>query len=109
MKRFAVALAGLAGLGLGAAALAADAGFVGNTIVSQTESYGSLSFFLAEDGTFEGSDGSSGSWTYDGETLCFDDFCGPMDGSKGPGDAWEGVDWGNGGPAQLSIVAGDAV
>ncbi|MEL7028376.1 MAG: hypothetical protein AAGL49_04020 [Pseudomonadota bacterium] len=98
-----------AALALMSAPALAEPGFVGNTIVSETESYGSLSFYLAEDGSFKGSDGSSGSWSYDGETLCFDDFCGAFDGSKSVGDSWEGVDWGTGAPASVSIVAGDAV
>jgi len=106
--RLALAAACAAPLAFGAA-LAADAGFVGHTIVSETPSYGSLSFYVAEDGTYKGSNGDTGSWTFDGETLCFDDFCGAFDGSKGPGDAWEGVDWGTGEAAQLHIEEGDAI
>lgn len=91
------------------AALAASGGFVGNTIVSETEGFGELSFYVDPDGSYETSNGDSGAWSYDGSTLCFDDLCGPFDGSKGPGDSWSAPAWDGNGTAQLSIEAGNTL
>lgn len=90
-------------------AMAASAGFIGNTIVSETAGYGELSFYVDPDGTYETSNGDSGSWSFDGSTLCFDDLCGPFDASKGPGDSWEAPAWDGNGAASLSIEAGNTL
>lgn len=91
------------------AALAASAGFVDNTIHSTTDSFGALSFYVDADGSYQTSNGDSGSWTFDGSTLCFDDLCGAFDGSMGPGDSWEDAAWDGNGLAQISIEAGNAL
>lgn len=91
------------------AALAATAGFVGNTIVTTTDTWGELSFYVAPDGTYESSSGDSGSWSFDGTTLCFDDLCGPFDGSKGPGDNWSDTAWDGNGEAEITIESGKAL
>lgn len=90
-------------------AFAASAGFIGNTIVTTTDTWGELSFYVDPDGTYQTSNGDSGSWSYDGSTLCFDDLCGPFDGSMGPGDSWEDTAWDGNGMAQISIVSGNAL
>ncbi|MEL7028377.1 MAG: hypothetical protein AAGL49_04025 [Pseudomonadota bacterium] len=102
-----LAAAGAAVLSLGVAS-AGEGGFVGNTV---TVTVGDVvtSIYIAEDGTFTASDGSSGGWTFDGSTLCFDDMCGPFDGSKGPGDSWEDTSWEGDAPATLSIESGNAL
>lgn len=107
MREFAIAVTALF---LGAApALAAAAGFVGNTIVTTTDSWGDLSFYVSPDGTYESSSGTSGTWSYDGSTLCFDDLCGPFDGSKGPGDSWSDTAWDGNGDAEISIASGKSL
>ncbi len=93
------------------AVLAQSAGFIGNTIVSETPGLGALSFAVAEDGTYTRSDGISGAWKLDGDTLCFyadgqDDLCGPFDLSKQAGDSWEEEAWDGSGIATLSINPG---
>ncbi len=103
-----VFLAALAAFAAGAA-YAASAGFIGNTIVSETPTYGELSFYVDPDGSYETSNGDSGSWSFDGSTLCFDDLCGPFDASKGPGDSWSAPAWDGNGTAQLSIEEGNAL
>lgn len=104
------ALAALVALALAPlSAGAASAGFVGNTIVTTTDSWGDLSFYVDPDGSYQASNGDSGSWTYDGSTLCFDDLCGPFDASKGPGDSWEDTAWDGNGAAKISIVSGNAL
>mgnify|MGYP000111893488 CR=1 FL=1 len=103
-----VFLAAAAALAAGAA-YAASAGFIGNTIVSETPTYGELSFYVAPDGSYETSNGDSGSWSFDGSTLCFDDLCGPFDASKGPGDSWSAPAWDGNGTAQLTIEEGNAL
>lgn len=107
MKRIAVTCVAFV-LGIGAA-LASSGGFVGNTIHSSTDGFGELAFYVDPDGSYQTSDGSGGSWTYDGETLCFDDLCGPFDGSMGPGDSWEDEAWDGNGMAQLSIDEGNTL
>ena len=92
-------------------ALAEQAGFIGNTIVSETAGFGALSFAVAEDGTYTRSDGISGTWTLEGDQLCFsaegqDDLCGYFDVTKQPGDSWEDEAWDGNGMAKLSIKAG---
>ncbi len=107
MKKFVIALTALI---VGAtAAFASAAGFVGNTIVTTTDTWGELAFYVAPDGSYESSSGGSGSWSYDGSTLCFDDLCGPFDGSKGPGDSWSDTAWDGNGEAEISIEAGNAL
>jgi hypothetical protein len=91
------------------AAYAASAGFIGNTIVSETAGFGELSFYVDPDGSYETSNGDTGEWSYDGSTLCFDDLCGPFDGSKKPGDSWSAPAWDGNGMARLSIEAGNAL
>lgn len=91
-------------------ALAAEA-FVGNTIVAVIPSMGEVAYAMSPDGTFKASNGMSGKWTYTGGTLCFDtgkpeQFCGPFDGTKGPGSAWEDKAWDGNGMAKLSVKAG---
>ncbi len=96
---------------LAGSAFAQSAGFIGNTIVAETPGLGSMSFAVAEDGTFTGADGSSGTWTLEGDQLCFivegqDDLCGVFDVTKQAGDSWEEVSWDGNGMAQISITAG---
>ncbi len=91
------------------AAFAASGGFVGNTIVSETAGFGELSFYVAPDGSYETSNGDNGTWSYDGSTLCFDDLCGPFDGSKRAGDSWSAPAWDGNGMAELSIEAGNTL
>ena len=107
MRKFAIAMTALF---LGAStALAATPGFVGNTIVTTTDTWGELSFYVAPDGAYKSSSGGSGSWSYDGSTLCFDDLCGSFDGSKGPGDSWSDAAWDGNGEAEISIEAGNTL
>ena len=78
---------------IASSAFAQSAGFIGNTIISETTSFGALSFAVAEDGTFTRSDGISGTWTLEGDQLCFfaegqDDLCGYFDAAKQAGDSW---------------------
>ncbi len=101
----------LSGGFLAGSALAQSAGFIGNTIISETPGFGALSFAVAEDGTFTRSDGLSGTWTLEGDQLCFfvegqDDLCGPFDVTKQAGDSWEEVAWDGNGMAKISITAG---
>lgn len=107
MRRLAM-IALTAALAAGSA-LAAAGGFVGNTIVTTTDTWGELAFYVNPDGSYESSGGGSGSWSYDGSTLCFDDLCGPFDGSKGPGDSWSDAAWDGNGEAEISIEPGKAL
>jgi hypothetical protein len=86
-------------------------GFAGNTIHSVTPGFGTLWFSMGADHTFTRSDGVSGTWDFDGSTLCYhaegqDDLCGLFDGSKNAGDSWSEVAWDGNGDGNLSISAG---
>ncbi len=92
-------------------AIAASGGFTGNTIHVQTPGLGELFFAVAEDGTFNRPDGVSGTWSYDGTTLCFHveaekDLCGAFDGTKQVGDHWEDAAWDGNGMAQIHLMPG---
>jgi len=104
----AAAFAALGALGL-SGAHAEGGGFVGNTVTVEAGGAPAVSIYIAEDGTYAASDGTSGAWTFDGATLCFNDMCGPFDGSKGPGDTWEDQSWGGDGTATITITEGDAL
>lgn len=106
-----VALILLSVLMTNGAVRADEPGFAGNTIHSKAAGYGELFFAVATDGTFERSDDVSGTWTFDGSTLCFivegqDDLCGIFDGSKQVGDRWEEVAWDGNGMAVIHIMEG---
>lgn len=97
-------------IGLGTA-IAGEAGFVGHTIHVSSASYGNMSFAIKQDGTYADAAGAAGTWTLEGETLCFhassqDPLCGHVDTTKKPGDEWEDTAWDGNGMAKLSITAG---
>jgi|GEM_PF-3664591 len=99
------------GIVLASSAYAAATGFSGNTIHVKTPGFGELYFAMDEDGTFQRSDGVSGTWTYDGATLCYHveaqkDLCGAFDGSKKVGDHWEDAAWDGEGTAQIHLMPG---
>ncbi len=103
--------AALALLMAGSSAFAASGGFVGNTIHVKTAGAGEVFYAMAEDGALTGTDGTSGTWTFDGATLCFqveaqEDFCGVFDGSKQVGDHWEDAAWDGNGTAQIHLMEG---
>lgn len=92
-------------------AFAAEPGFVGNTIVLEAAGFGRLTFAMGADKKFTRSDGVTGTWTYDGSTLCFhaegqDDLCGYFNGSKHVGENWEDPAWDGNGNAQITILEG---
>lgn len=93
------------------AAAASDPGFSGNTVHITGSSGDTLSYAMTAEGTFTSTDGSSGTWDYDGETLCYrveglEGLCGAMDGSKQPGESWEQPSWGGEDTLQVSISEG---
>lgn len=95
-------------------ALAGEPGFVGNTIKSQTPTWGMLSFFVGKDGSYKASDGTAGKWTYEGDKLCFnsgqgDPLCGKFDAAKKVGDVWEDAAWDGNGMAKITLVAGESL
>ena len=99
-------------MALGAmSAFAGDLGFSGNTIHSESPGFGTLSFAMADDGTFGRSDGVTGTWKFESGTLCYfaegqDDLCGVFDASKQVGDKWQEAAWDGNGNAELWITAG---
>ncbi len=102
-----------AGVALAASAVWADdtPGFVGHTIHASTPGFGDLAFAMAPDGHFTRQDGAKGTWTFDGNILCYhtageEDLCGPFDGSKKPGDHWQDTAWDGNGMADITITEG---
>lgn len=93
--------------------LADTPGFVGNTINSETPSFGLLKFAVSADQTYTDSNGVAGTWAWDAasETLCFhsdapEPLCGHFDPTKKAGDTWEEAAWDGNGMANLSLNAG---